>query len=342
MNKIKKLFDAQYAKDLLSRKILPHYPEYKRFSRVEVKPHKDLVWEETYHVVIEFEAHLERREGGEEVWKIFCSAHSSEGRENAYLALKYLWDNGLSQKNIDLPTPLFYSEYFNGAFYRGLEGENLLYYIKRKDALAVKRLVLAAADLYAALHALPAEPEADFNPINARIKTVIPGTETIFREMAARYNGRYDTDLKAIYSYFISEEEKFFSRAKNLFFIHGDAHPENIICTGEQRIGLIDFTDFCRGDLARDLGSFQQQLEYKIGTKIRDQEYATKMKSLFLGRYLEKSGRELTPELEKRIDLYYNWTAMRTATFFFLRHEADPKRGEDLIQSIKNNLSLNR
>ena len=46
---------------------------------------------------------------------------------------------------LDLPDPLFYSEYFNGTFYRGLKGENLLYYIKQKDFedLQAKLLELA-------------------------------------------------------------------------------------------------------------------------------------------------------------------------------------------------------
>lgn len=340
MNKIRKLLDEQYVRDLLRRKVLPHYPAFKDIVRVEIRPYKELIWETTYHVVIGFNTFFVKENGEETKIPIFCSAHSDEPRENVYLALKYLWARDFETPAIDLPDPLFYSEYFNATFYRGLRGENLLYYIKKKDFATVEQIVIGAAELYAALHALPATTEANFNPINSRIKTVIPGTAMIFKEMAERYGGRYNSDLEKIYAFFIGEEEKFFARAERLYFIHGDAHPENIIKTGEGRIGLIDFTDLCLSDFARDLGAFSQQLAYKISAKAGEEGYAAKMQALFLDSYLAAAGISWSADLEARIKLYYNWTAIRTSTYWFLRHDAKPERGAALLDEVKRNLNL--
>jgi len=340
MNKIRKLLDEQYVKNLLQRKVLPHYSSFKNISRVEIRPYKELIWETTYHVVLGFNTFFVKDNGEEVKIPIFCSAHSSEPRENVYLALKYLWSRHFETPGIDLPDPLFYSEYFNGTFYRGLKGENLLYYIKKKDFATVEKIVVAAAELYAALHALPATTEANFNPMNSRIRTVIPGTAMIFREMNERYQGLYNSDLEKIYAFFIAQEDKFFAATPRLYFIHGDAHPENIIKTGEDRIGLIDFTDLCLSDFARDLGSFSQQLAYKITTKAEEEGYALRIQKLFLDSYLQAAGLEFSVDLEARINLYYNWTAIRTATYLFLRHEANPERGADLIAQVKKNLNL--
>lgn len=340
MNKIRKLLDEQYVKNLLRRKVLPHYPAFKDIVRVEIRPYKELIWETTYHVVIGFNTFFVKENGEETKIPIVCSAHSDEPRENVYLALKYLWARNFETPTIDLPDPLFYSEYFNGTFYRGLKGENLLYYIKKKDFTTVENIVIAAAELYADLHALPATTEANFNPINSRIKTVIPGTAMIFREMKERYQGRYSSDLEKIYALFIEREEKFFAATPQLYFIHGDAHPENIIKTGAGRIGLIDFTDLCLSDFARDLGAFSQQLAYKITDKDGAEDYAAKIQKLFLDSYLAAAGLVLSPDLEARINLYYNWTAIRTATYWFLRHEAKPERGIALLAEVKKNLNL--
>jgi hypothetical protein len=48
----------------------------------------------------------------------------------------------------------------------------------------------------------------------------------------------------------------------------------------------------------------------------------------------------LSPDLAARINLYYNWTAIRTATYWFLRHEAKPERGIALLAEVKKNLNL--
>lgn len=340
MNKIMQLFDEAYVVDLFRKEVLPHYPSFVDIKRVVIRPYKELVWEKTYHVVISFTTFFSKPDGTEDKIPIVCSAHSEEERENVYRALKYLWEVKFPNESIDIPDPLFYSSYFRGTFYRGLKGENLLYYIKNKDIATVEKIIVASAGLLARLHALPAPAAANFNPINSRIRTVVPGAEHILKEIENRFPNKYIDDLRRIYAYLIDKEEAYFNRGERLSLIHGDAHPENIIQTSAERVGLIDFTDLCLGDPARDLGSFIQQLEYKIIRKASDNAWAAKMKKLFLDSYFAAADWEITPDLQERIDLYYNYTAIRTATYWLLKFDNDERAGIELLNMVKDNLKL--
>jgi len=340
MNKIRKLLEPDFVVELFRKEVLPHYPMFKDISRVEIKTYKDLIWETTYHVVFRFNTYFIKATGEEIKVPIFCSAHSEESRENIYLALKYLRAAKFSTASIDIPHPLFYSEYFRATFYRGLRGENLLYYVKKKKFAMVTTIVVAAAKVFARLHTLPANSEANFNPLNSNIVTVIPGVDRILREVEARYHGKYHPDLQRIYYYFIVQEESFRKSGITLTLIHGDAHPENIIVTAPKRVGLIDFTDVCLSDPARDVGGFLQQLEYQILSKSKGELQADNLKKLFLDTYLAASGQELTSEFQARIDLYYNWTAIRSATYWLLKFGHNEERAEYLLNLVKQNLKM--
>jgi len=317
MNKILQLFDEEFVADYFKRELLPLYPTFKDIRRVVVTPYKKMVWETTHHVVVGFDVYFVTQEEKKKKMQIVCSAHSDEPRENVYSALQYLWKKKFSSHGVDLPRPLFYSDFYNGTFYRAIKGENLLYYIKEKDYVNVGKIIRESAELFAKLHSLKVGVEANFNPINSRIKTVIPGTEMIFSEMTARYGDKYCPDLRKMYDYFVSQEEEFFDSGAELKLIHGDAHPENIIKTSAERIGVIDFTDLCLSDPARDVGAFLQQIDYKIVMKMGNHEFADEMKKLFLDNYLLAAGIKLNPDFKRRIDLYYNWTAIRTSTYWF-------------------------
>jgi len=340
MNKILKLLDEKFVLDLFCREILPLYPEYSEIKGVKIQPYKKLIWETTYHVVFGFEISFMNEDGKLDKILVVCTAHSNEQRKNVYEALKYLWDNGLTRGHFDLPRPLFYSQEFNATFYQGLIGENLFYYIKQKDLVAIEKMVISSAKLFARLHQVKISPGINFNPNNSHIITVIPGVEKIFQEMSRRYNHKYNHDLEKMYNYFLSQEDKYFPQSNDLVLIHGDAHTENIIKTGDQDIGLIDFTDICLSDFARDLGTFMQQLEYKIMVKIGDRQLANAMKKLFLDTYLQSNNLVLDDNLQARINLYYNWTIIRTATFLFMKHENNPELAEQLFYQAKANLNI--
>ena len=109
---------------------------------------------------------------------------------------------------------------------------------------------------------------------------------------------------------------------------------------GKKKLAVIDFTDICLSDCARDLGCFLQQFEYMSMRKINDVEFTEKIKKLFLENYFKNAKIKMDDDLQKRIDNYYNWTNIRTATFFLLKDRAEPDRATPLIEKVKNNLSI--
>lgn len=343
MNKALTLFDADKMTAFFKEKILPLYPEMESISKVKIKPYKKLIWITTYHVVVSYRVTFVGRDSREEELEVVCSAHSDENRESVFKVLNFLWEEKLNDKSILLPRPLLYSKEYNATFYQAVTGDNLLRYIKADDREMVKDMVKKASHLFAKLHALAApKDQSIFNLDNTHIQTVIPGRDNILKEVGERFAGLYVKDLDSFYDTFITQEEKFFAKSDERWLIHGDAHPENIIAGPDDKIGLIDFTDFCLADRARDLGSFLQQLGYKIKRNLNDLDFAKEMKHLFLDNYLAESNLELDDSLQDRLDLYFNWTTARTSVFFLLKHEPDPEAGGRMIAEIKENINSKR
>jgi len=339
MNKIRNLLEEKYVIDLFRKEVLPLYPDFADIKKVKIKAHKDYIWESSYHVVIEFTVGFITKEKKAKTLAIFCSAHSEEPRKNVYDALKYLWDHSFAKGFLTIPHPLFYSEHFNATFYRGVEGHHLYYYIRKKNREEIEKIIPKAAALFAKLHAVSAETACNFNSDHNLIRTVVPNKDRILDDVKKNYPEYFDVCQKA-YEIFIKKEENFLASTDKRWLIHGDAHPENIIKMGKKKIALIDFTDICLGDFARDLGCFLQQLEYMSIRKIEDREYTEKLKKIFLDHYLKNAKIKLDDNLQGRINNYYNWTTMRTATFFLLKYGPQPERAIPLIEIIKKNLNI--
>jgi len=339
MNKVLKLFDEQFVMDLFKKEVLPKYPNFRDIKKIKIEALKKHVWEKTYHVVIKFQTTFLTKEGKNKELDIYCSAHSDEPRKNVYEGLRYLWNNGFSQGYLTIPHPLFYSNYFKGVFYRGVEGENFYHYIREKKIVEIEPIIIKTAAWFAKLHSLPVKGAKNFNPENSRIATVIPSKEHTLAAIKRKYPYYCDIYKKA-FDVFIKKEEEFLASTDKRWLIHGDAHPENIIKMSERKLGVIDFTDLCLADFARDLGCFLQQFEYMSNRKINDQKYVDKIKNLFLKKYLKNAKIELDDSLRGRIDNYYCWTALRTATFFLLRDRSEPTRAKILIDKIKVDLKI--
>jgi len=339
MNVINNLFDKKYIIDLFKKEILPKYPAFINIKNIKIIPHKKHIWEKTYHVVIEFKTSFLDKGGKQVVIPIFCSAHSSEPRENVYKALNYLWDNGFADESLTIPRPIFYSKEFKGTFYRGVEGRNLYQYIRENNLKEIENIIPRAAGWFSKLHSLPTANAFNFNKENSRIKTVFPGKDGLLQSIKDRYP-EYLEYYANVYGYFIKNEEEFLDSTKKRWLVHGDAHPENIIKINDKKLGVIDFTDLCLSDFARDLGTFLQQIEFMIMRKIDDQRYANKVKKLFLEEYLKNAKIKLSNSLQKRIDNYYFWTAVRTSAFFLLKDKAEPDRAVKLIETVKKNLKI--
>ncbi|MFA5162942.1 MAG: aminoglycoside phosphotransferase family protein [Patescibacteria group bacterium] len=340
MNKGNLLFDEKYLNDLFIKEILPLYPDFVSIEKIEVKPYKKLMWETTYHLVVKYLTHFINHEGEVVKVPIVATAHSSEERENVFLTLSYLWEHHLADREISLPRPLFYHSDLRATFYRAIEGRNLLYFIKDQAWPEIEDGVIKAARLFAKLHSLPLEGGYQFNLDNARVATVLPGVEFTLNELKSRFSGRYFDFIKSAYEVIIAKENNFLDNTSQRWLVHGDAHPENLIKLPSGKIGLIDFTDFCRADFARDLGAFSQQLEYKIITKAKYVAEAGKMKDLFISEYFKNSQLKLTPEIAERIALYYNFASLRTTVYWLLKHDCDPSRAEFLIDNIRRSLNL--
>jgi hypothetical protein len=338
-NKIINLFDESFIKKTIAKRILRLYPEFKSVKKVKVIPIKKQIWQTTYHIVVEYETFFATKDNKKVILPIFCSAHSSDPRKCVHNILKYLWQHNFSKGYLTVPHPLFYSNYYKAVFYRGVKGNNLLYYIKQKDYVEIERIVAKTAAWLVKLHSLPTKGMSNFNEKINRLETVIPGKKRILG-MTAISHPELLSEITAVYEKLVDRERKFFKSTTKRWLIHGDAHPENVIKAGRKKIAMIDFTDFCLSDFARDLGSFLQQLDYMCGRKTGDLEFTEKMKNLFLNTYLKLAKIRLSDSLQARIDTYYNWTAFRTAMFFLLKHNPDPERTKELLDLIKKNLEL--
>ncbi len=339
MNKILHLFDEQYVNDLFNKEILPLYPDFVKIKKIKIKTPKKYIWETTYHVVIEFETTFITKDKKEKKLPIYCTAHSEEPRKNVFKALKYLWDNSFSKGYLSIPRPLFYSNYFKGTFYRGVKGGNLYQYIREKKYKEIESIVIKAAGWFAKLHSLPTENAINFNKENSRIETVIPGIAHILNDIRREYP-KYLDAYTNIYSIINNKEKEFLASTDRRWFVHGDAHPENIIKMSPKKIGVIDFTDLCLSDFTRDIGAFLQQLEFMCNRKIKNKRYIKKINKIFLKNYFNNAKIKLDSSIQGRIENYYYWTAMRTATYFLIKDNPKPERGYPVINEVCRKLGV--
>jgi thiamine kinase-like enzyme len=339
MNKAQKLFDSHYMRDYFIENILPLYPQFSDIKKVKIVPHKKMMWEnDTYHIVSEYElSFIEVVSDVKKIKKlpIFCSAHSHESRYNVYESLHYLWEKGFDTGYRTIPRPLYYSQNFNAVFYRGVKGNNLYHYIKDHDFKSIEEVSAKAAKWFLKLHQLDTRDAKNFNPENSRILTVIPGREHVLQTIKNE-EPQYLEFYQNAYSYFIKYEDEFLENTNQLYLVHGDAHPENVIKMGSKKIGVIDFTDLCLGDFARDIGTFLQQVSYMANRKIDDKDYALKLQRIFLDNYFENAKIKLDDNLKKRISNYYHWTALRTATFLLMGTYYSPQRAKDLLTELSS------
>lgn len=333
MNIVHQLFEEDFIRDLFKEKVLSKYPDFSSIKRIRIKPRKDHIWDNTYHVVIEYEVRFVDCAGKNKDLSVFCSAHSSEPRKNLYLALRYLWDNGFGRGLLTVPHPLFYYPELKATFYRGAKGRNFFYFIKENQLREIETTIPQIAAWFAKLHKMPIEGIKNFNKKNSRIRTAIPGRDKILRVISEKYPHFYPL-YKNFYNKFIRKEEDFLARTDHRWLVHGDAHPENIIRMGEKKLAVIDFNDLCLSDRARDIGCFLQQFSYMSGGRIADREFIIRMKKLFLEKYEKHFGVKGDEEFFARVDNYSDWTSLRTATYLLLRPTPYPDRAKWLIDEL--------
>jgi hypothetical protein len=336
---IKQLYDEQFVLKYFKQRILPLYPDFKAIKKINVHGIKNDIWENSYHVVVEYSVYFSTPEGKTKILPIYCSAHSHEPRRNIYAALRFLWNAGFARGNLTIPHPLFYSQRFRGVFYRGLAGKNLYHFIIAKDLAEVRHLVILSARWFAKLHRLPITGAKNFNRQNSLIETTIPGAKHWLSKIQERYPKDYDLVHKIFFA--LNQKEKIYlAGTKQRYLIHGDAHPENVIRVSKNKIGLIDFTDMCLGDFARDLGAFTQQLEYMAGKFFSESNAIAELKQTFLQEYFSVAKIKPDEDLKTRIHTYYCWAALRTAVYLFVSQHHDPERARLLVEKLKQELKI--
>ena len=339
MNIIHQLYDQQFVIRYLKKRVLPLYPDFKSIKKIKICGVKNNIWESTYHVVVSYETYFETRSGKTKLLHLYCSAHSNEQRKNVYDALKFLWSKNFSRGNLTIPHPLFYSQRFKGIFYRGIKGNNLYHYIRKNNLTEVRKITELAARWFAKLHRLDTAGARNFNKKNSLIETTVPGAKHWLHSIGKRQPEFYGT-VKAIFNHLNASEKKFLRATDRRWLIHGDAHPENIVKVSEKKIGVIDFTDLCLSDFARDLGSFLQQLDYMMRRHISDAKDIAATKKLFLDTYLTARSLTLDESLKSRIKTYYNWTALRTTIFFLVKERPEPDRARGLVTEMQKDLEI--
>ena len=300
---------------------------------IAIKPIKKQIWHTTYHVVFRYTVKV-----AGVVRQIFVTAHDCEPREVALKSLDYLYTHGFGKGECLVPQPLFFEQKYNATFYFGLSGENLYHFIKENDRSEIEKLIKKTAHWFALLHSVAIDDKLVFNLSNAKISTVSPGADAVLSAIDEHYPELVES-YHSFYDYFIQNEDKNLAQV-DLNMIHGDAHPENVIRLADDKIGVIDFVDMAVGDRARDIGTFLQQLGYMGMRKISDPIFVQAMQDLFLTSYLESAKMEMSADLQARIDLYFNWTAIRTATFFLMKHDPEPERARALVGEVKINLNI--
>ncbi len=335
MNIIHKLFDEEFVIDYFRKQVLPCYGDVDDIIKIKIRPYKKHIWQTTYHVVIDYQVFFKLKNGKTRKTHIICSAHSNEARDLAYSTLKYLWQRRLG-KGVVFPRPLFYSPEFKGFFYRALQGKNLLQYILIKDKDSVADLVEKSGLMFSLLHRINIKKyKPSINPKNNSISTVVPGVDHLSKELKNRYNDDWHNKIVPSYLKYIEAEKNFLDNKPELSLIHGDAHTENIIKVSRQKIGLIDFADFAISDFTRDVGTFLQQLDYKLDHRFaHDLSWQKEMKRLFLANYFKNSQFILTKDIQVRIDNYYKWTALRTAVYWLLKEKSEPERAQAILDHL--------
>ena len=325
--------------DYFKKRILPVYPDFKSIKKIKIHGIKNNIWENTYHVVVGYETWFVDKEKKTKSLQLFCSAHSNEQRKNVYDSLKFLWSKSFSRGNLTIPHPLFYSQRFKGVFYRGIKGNNLYHYIRAKDLAEINKITEMAAKWFAKLHKLNTAGARNFNKKNSLIETTIPGAKHWLRSIEER-QPKFHEIIKKIFDVLNKQEKQFLKSTPQRWLIHGDAHPENVIKISEKKIGIIDFTDLCLADFTRDIGSFLQQIEYMMDRHIEDKNEIINTKKIFLQSYFNASGIDINESMEKRIETYYHWTALRTTIFFLVKEYPEPERAQELIDKLRKNLAI--
>ncbi|MFA6215319.1 MAG: phosphotransferase [Patescibacteria group bacterium] len=289
-----------------------------------------------YHIVSRYTLHFKNPRV--KPVTIFCNANSRESRQGALLALKHLWQSGFATGRFLCPQPLFYNKRSKAIFYKEATGKNLYQFIidKETEFGEIEKIVSLTGQWLAKLHSLPVAGVPNFNSVQSKVTTVLPGPKKIFKIINEKHQKypKYLQQTKELLGK-ISQLEKKLTAGEKKAIIHGDFHPENVVYNKHRDVlYIIDYTDCCLGHFTRDLGNFYQQLNY-MAKEYLSAEQIKHLQRLFVDSYQSAKKITLTPEEEKIFNLYKGWTALRSAIYFLTVTAFDRPRADALFEETR-------
>ncbi|OGF22943.1 hypothetical protein A2Y83_01630 [Candidatus Falkowbacteria bacterium RBG_13_39_14] len=340
--KMDQLLDDKFIRDFLDGNLKAFFEGAVKIKNIKRIIHKEVRGNYDYTLVIEFYVKIlfEAKKTREK--SIFCKAHSDEKKNKSTYYMEMLYKNGFDRGLYQVPRPLTYLPDLRAGFYEGVQGHNLLYYLKQRDFDKIENIVKSAAHWISKLHELKFH---QFNSLKlniARIKDNKPPIKQVLSDMKSNYKRLYE-EFIPLYQTTIECETAFLKelrRGEKAKIIYADYHPENIIIPSYSRneIAVIDFTDLALGDPYRDVGTFIEQVEF-MSRKYMPADKARQWRKIFLEEYIKISNVKLTSREIQRINLYCLWTSLRNIIYFYYKKDPNhviPK----LIADAKNYLIL--
>jgi hypothetical protein len=335
------LLNQNFLISLFQKKLSPQLIGNNKINYIAIKVFKEKIGKISfYHIVSRYTLYFKNKKI--KPLSIFCNANSKESRQGAFLATQHLWQNGFAKGKLRCPQPLFYNKRLRAMFYVEGKGENLYQYIIEPKVKFgdLKRIVKLSAQWLARLHSLPTEGVKNFNPIQSRITTVLPGPKHFLNLIQKKHRQypKYYQQTKELFEKIIELEKQLTPRGEK-YIIHGDIHPENVVYDQEKDIlNIIDYTDCCLAHFTRDLGNFYQQLGYMTRPNLPYLQSRLLQKT-FIDSYLKaRKIKKLTKEDQDRFNLYKAWTALRSAIFFLTITAFDRPRADALFEETKSYL----
>ncbi len=315
-NKISKLVDIDFVKQVLNKHLPQHYPNFKEITNLKLYTYKKHLGLTSAVFVVEYKIDYIDKRGESRRLYVFASAHSDGSRWGAYQNNLALYNNGgFSNGSFRVTRPLFFLSEQQAFFYQSSPGKSLFDWFTKNPQADLNPVLLVSAGWIKKLHGLDKQL-GNINWPMFKIANMVPAPNDFVADFI-KADAEQGQSVKAMLGQLNDLEAKLSDPvAKSL--IYGDYHPENIVIRdlNTDKIEMIDFTDVAYGDPMVDLGAFLEQFDFmmhRLLPRPKINEYET----FFLEAYFGKKFADIDQTLINRINLYQAWTALRIAVFLF-------------------------
>lgn len=220
---------------------------------------------------------------GSEVF--FAKCHTPASARRSRSLLDALWSsNARRAGRLHMPEPLLLLDQYDMLWTRGLAGRTLLACWIEDPSTSAR--FAAAAEVLAALHVTDEVRAPDvtraalidkLHRVTVTARALAPANATAIARIAARLE--YDSHVLD---------------TCETVTLHGDLHPQNILCTAREA-ALLDFDGLAKGPAVLDLGSFSAAMRYQSLLAGRDEQASTAALTQFIDAYAHASGASVDP-----------------------------------------------